>query len=252
MPLEAAPVVIKDSAANPADLTDGVDAFRALLGTNNGVGGSALDGRREINWDGTPDAFAEPNFLTPNFFNSNSPRGAVFATLDELDGAANNQFRVSAKADNPTGTAVRFGNINASYETIFQTFSAQRLFHVRDGNLLEVTFFIPGTAQPASSAGFGVVFADVDAAENAMLRCYGINGALLASAQADPWSNGLSFVGITFDTPEERCARIVIKTGNDALLSWLNDGGNVDLVAMDDFIYGEPRPLEEVFINGFQ
>ena len=36
--------------------------------------------RREINWDGVPDARADPNPLPADFFNVNSPRGVVFST----------------------------------------------------------------------------------------------------------------------------------------------------------------------------
>ena len=53
--------------------------------------------------------------------------------------------------------------------------------------------------------------------------------------------NGLSFVGISFNAGE-RVARVVIESGNAALSATNNDGvDGVDVVAMDDFIYGEPR-----------
>ena len=101
----AAPQVFEASGTTPADIQTAVDAFRASLGTNNGIGGTFASGRREINWDGVPDQFAAPNLMPPNFFNSNSPRGAVFLTLGT-------GFQVSANSSNPTNTPVRFGNIN--------------------------------------------------------------------------------------------------------------------------------------------
>ena len=57
-----APVVRQGSGANTAALQAIVDQFRTDLGgANNGVGGSFRTGRREINWDGVPDNFSEPN-----------------------------------------------------------------------------------------------------------------------------------------------------------------------------------------------
>src|SRR5512135_1123797 len=75
----AAPVVIEASGASPTDIQPAVNNFRAFLGAlNPNVPGSFPDGRREINWDGVPDAFSSPNNLPVNFFNANSPRGVVF------------------------------------------------------------------------------------------------------------------------------------------------------------------------------
>jgi len=45
----AAAEVFEATGAIPDDIQATVDAFRAFLGTNNGVGGSFPDGRREIN-----------------------------------------------------------------------------------------------------------------------------------------------------------------------------------------------------------
>ena len=140
--IQAAPVVRQGSGANTAALQAIVDLFRSDLGgTNNGVGGSFGTGRREVNWDGVPDNLSEPNNFPLDFFNVNSPRGVIFNAIEDETGAALNQFAVSSTS--ASGVPVRFGNINANYSTIFTTFSAQRLFTVRNTHMLEVTFLIP-------------------------------------------------------------------------------------------------------------
>jgi hypothetical protein len=238
-----APVVRQVGGANPAAIQAVVDLFRTDLGgSNNGVGGSFISGRREINWDGVPDASAEPNNMAVNFFNVNSPRGLILNAIEDATGSALNQFAVSSTA--ASGVPVRFSNINASYAAIFQTFSAQRLFIARNTHLLEVTFFIPGTKIPATVKGFGVIFTDVDSStggNRSLIRVYGPDGAQLSAASAPVADGGLSFVGISFNAGE-RISRVVIESGNAALSATNNDGvGGVDVVAMDDFIYGEPR-----------
>src|SRR5207253_231897 len=112
----AGPLVFSAAGTNPAAIQATVDDYRNQLGPlNANVPGSFGNGRREINWDGVPDQFASPNNLPANFFNVNSPRGAIFET-------PGSGFRVSANAANPTATPVRFGEINAAYPSIFQTF----------------------------------------------------------------------------------------------------------------------------------
>jgi hypothetical protein len=239
----AAPVVRQGTGANTAGLQAIVDQFRTDLGgANNGVGGSFKSGRREINWDGVPDAFSEPNNFPVDFFNVNSPRGVIFNAVEDATGAALNHFAVSS--NDASGVPVRFSNINANYSTIFTTFSAQRLFTVRNTNIMEVTFVIPGTNIPATVNGFGVIFADVDSAtggNRSLIRVYGADGRQLSAASAGVLDNGLSFVGISFNAGE-RIARVVIESGNRAHSAANNDGvDGVDVVAMDDFIYGEPR-----------
>ena len=102
----AAPITFSGSGSSPAGIQATVDAFRAGLGTlNPNVAGSFGSGRREINWDGVPDAFADPNLLPLNFFNVNSPRGVVFST-------PGSGFQVSGNA----GVApVEFDNLGAGY-----------------------------------------------------------------------------------------------------------------------------------------
>ena len=107
--------------------------------------GSVGSGRREINWDGVPDAFSSPNALPANFFNVNSPRGVVFST-------PGTGFLVSRTAaqGNP-----RFDDVRPGYSTTFGVFSAQRLFSPSGSTFTDVTLFVPGSATAATSKGFG-------------------------------------------------------------------------------------------------
>ena len=230
----AEPQVFEASGATPADIQATVDGFRNFgdFGTNNGVGGTFPHGRREINWDAVPDARSAPNLLPANFFNSNSPRGVVFFT-------PGTGFQVSANLVNPTNTPVEFGNINRVYPALFNTFSPQRLFTALDSTITENLFFIPGTAQAATVKGFGVVFTDVNDDDSTKIEYLDVNGNLLFSRNVLPGPNrrgGLSFLGVGFDTASVFMVRI---TSGDRILK----APNLDVVVMDDFIYGEPQLL---------
>ena len=228
-------ITFSATGANPAAIQSTVDAFRADLGgVNNGAAaGSFATGRREINWDGVPDASAAPNNLAANFFNSNSPRGAVFST-------AGTGFQVSANASNPTSTPVRFGNLNATYPATFQTFSAQRLFTALGSNVTDVSFFVPGSSTPATVSGFGAVFTDVDIAGTTKIQYFDENNAMITEQIVPPFpgSAGLSFVGLSFT--DRRVGRVRIFSGNVAPGPTDSPPGS-DVVVMDDFIYGEPQ-----------
>src|SRR6266496_1044470 len=234
----ADPEVFEASGATPADILTEVNAFRDFLGDNNGVGGTFDTGRREINWDGVPDAFSAPNLLPANFFNSNSPRGVVFFTLGT-------GFQVSANLVNPTNTPVRFGNINPVYPALFSTFSPQKLFTALKSTITENLFFIPSgtpgvnSTQPATVKGFGVVFTDVNVGNSTKIEYFGVGGNLLFSRNVLPQPTpraGFSFLGVGFDTASVFLVRIT--SGNRILKV-----PNLDVVVMDDFIYGEPQPL---------
>ena len=252
--VHAAAVVRQGSGATPAALQAIVDTFRADLGgANNGVGGTFPGGRREVNWDGVPDASAAPNFLAPEFFNTTSPRGIVFHTLLEDTGSAFNDFMVSASA--ASGTPVRFGDINPGYTSTFITFSAQRLFMPRGAHALQVQFYQPGTTNRAVVSGFGVVFSDVDGSSGGSrteVSAFAPDGSQLVAASAPALSGGLSFVGISFNAGE-KIDHVVIRAGTHALSASNDDGvGGVDVVAMDDMIYGEPHPASGcIFQDGF-
>ncbi len=224
----AAPILFSASGSSPAGIQTTVDAYRADLGSlNPNVAGSFGSGRREINWDGVPDALSAPNPLPANFFNVNSPRGVVFTT-------AGTGFEVSATA--ASGTAVRFGNINATYPGLFQTFSAQRLFTALGSNVLDVNFFVPGSTIPALTRAFGSVFTDVDLANTTSLEFFDASNTSLGTFFVPAANGGLSFVGVDFGS--NIVSRVRITNGNAALGP--NEAGALDLVVMDDFLYGEP------------
>ena len=229
----AAPVTFTASGAAQANIQAAVDAFRLDLGAlNANVAGSFGTGRREINWDGVPDALSAPNALPANFFNVNSPRGVVFTT-------PGSGFAVSARQ--ASGTPVRFGNVDVSYTAQFQTFSAERLFTATGSNIVDVNFFVPGTATSALTRGFGSVFADVDAAGPTTISYFDVNNALLdtLTVLAGP-NGGLSFLGADYGAAV--VSRVRITAGNAPLGA--PESAN-DLVVMDDFVYAEPVTVPE-------
>src|SRR4051794_347882 len=209
------------SGATPADITAARDQFRVDVGggATAGANGSFGGLRREINWDGVPEAASDPNEFPPGTF---LPRGVLFATT----GSA---FKVSSNA-----APVRFNNPD------IQAFTPQKLFTPVGATVTDVHFFVPGTATPATTNAFGVVFADVDTAGSAKIEYFDPAGALIDTVVAPPSANGgLSFAGETF-TAGERVGRVRITSGNKALAAAEAPGD--DMVAMDDFLYAEPQP----------
>jgi hypothetical protein len=143
--------------------------------------------------------------------------------------------QVSARRDNPTGTPVRFGNINPTYPSIFQTFSPERLFSPIGSNAVDLTFFVPGTSTPAVTRGFGAVYTDVDQ-EQTHFEYFDTAGNSLGRFPVPAADRGLSFLGVVFNTPS--VARVRIEYGTVALGP--DDSPTSDVAVMDDFIYGEP------------
>jgi hypothetical protein len=243
----AAPLEIASSGAVPADIQASFEAFRSVIGGVNhlaqhGPGFVFTDGRREINWDGVPDAVAAPNLMPANFFNANSPRGAVFLT-------PGTGFEISAKAGNATGTPVEFADISGGLRNQFQTFSPQRLFTALDSAVTETVFFVPGTNLPATTNAFGSVFTNVTKEGLTTIEYLDANGGVLHK-QIVPASKrgGLSFAG-TFFNAGEQVFMVRITSGNVELDREVglvpNPRGDdpADVVVMDDFIYAEPQQV---------
>lgn len=236
LPLTAAPIVFSDSGAAAADIQFVVDQYRAALGAlNPNVPGSFGSGRRQIDWDGVPDAFSAPNNLPANFFNANSPRGAEFTT-------SGTGFQVSANA----GIApVEFGNLNPDATDNFAVFSPQRLFTALGSNVLDVHFFVPGFSTIARVRGFGAVFTDVDL-PGTTIEYFSVNNTSLGVFDVPSIPAGsetLSFLGVIFDGAPVRSVRIT--NGNRLIEDPGDETAVSDMVAMDDFIYAEPTAVPE-------
>ena len=171
-----------------------------MAGANGSFGGL----RREINWDGVPDAFSAPNNMPSDFFNVNSPRGAVFST-------PGTGFQVSANA----GIApIQFDNIDPAYSQTFEPFSPQRLFTSLGSNIVDVDFFVPGTNTPASTNGFGAIFSDVDLANTTSIELFDTSSNSLGTffVPATTGSGTFSFLGISF--VDSVIAHVRITSGN--------------------------------------
>lgn len=244
-------LTVRSGAANDvAGITSVRDQFRIDLGGGTTAGPNGLfdDGvrqRREINWDGVAAGFSAPNQLPANFFNVNSPRGNVYST-------PGTGFMVSgATTDGGAGqpAAPNFGNIDPSYSATFAPFSGQRLFVPLGSNQMDVHFFVPGTNIPGATRGFGVIFSDVEQAATTALQFFDTEGNSLGAFAAPPQAgaNGFSFLGAFTTDGSDAIARVRITLGTTALgLGVLdNPGGGVDLVAMDDFLYGNPTAVPE-------
>ena len=222
------------AGADPAAITPMRDAFRLAIGGGAVAGGNGSFGglRREINWDGVGDAFADPNALPGNFFNVNSPRGVVLST-------PGTGFAVSSSAG--SGTPILYG-----FPGDFQTFSAQRLFTAINSNVTDVTFFLPGTTTPATTNAFGTIFADVENGLLTKLDFFDENNTNIFTIDAGVAGNqGLSFLGAVANAGE-RISRVRVTSGLNTIVQNGSIGNpNDDVVVMDDFIYAEPIVVPE-------
>lgn len=225
---------VQVSGANASDLQPAVDAFRARLGTNNAAGAPAVGGRREVNWDGIPVGSLDP--FPGNFFNTNSPRGVVFST-------PGSRLKVSGDPGSPS---FLFADVTALLPNgqpwgpvEFGTFSASRFFATMDSNVTDVTFFVPGSATPATVSAFGVVLVDVDVADATALEFIGSDGTLFYRHKvpvAGAKSKGLTFVGVVLDRP---ASRVRIVAGTHPVNAPFQDPPP-DGVGIDDVIFAEP------------
>jgi len=215
------------------DLTQALTTFRAQLGgqANTAVGENTAGGRREINWDAVPAALTNLNNFPGDQFNRVVPRGQVFTT----EGIG---FRVDSNS---------LAELNPAYASEFRAFSPPKIFIAVGSRVIRTDFRVAGSTTPALTSGFGVVFSDVDVAGSTSLTFFDAQGRVLKKVNAPVRSDadGHSFVGVTFSKPVVARVRIIAGaagiTGSNQDIS---AGGDADLVATDDFIAGEPHPIQ--------
>jgi len=239
--------VFDSTGATAADITSTRDGFRAAVGGGTAAAANGDFGgvRREINWDGVPDARSAPNALPANFFNVNSPRGVVFSSPD---GAAT--FLVSSTT--ASGQPILFG-----FPGDLQTFSPQRLFATTNSRVTDIRFFVPGTSTAATTRAFAAIFVDAefnDAANFTRMEFFDQSDAVIfshnvtaANFQLTNGDNrgGLSFLGGVADAGE-RIARVRITTPDNFLISnGVRANESSDFVIMDDFLYATPAAVPE-------
>ena len=209
-----------------------IPKFGESIGTpdNGSEPGRHEGGRREINWDAVPAAFSNNNQFPEDFFNKNSPRGAVY----EAEGGGG--LRVSSN---------NFSDLNPTYKNELIPFSDPRMFATTGTRVFEQEFFIPGTQIPALVRSFGAVVVDVDKPGLSRLKAFDKDGKLIANIAVPVRKNPdeYSLVGVTFTKPV--IAEIQLTLGDTPPKKGVNDvsdGGTKDVVALDDLLYSEPVP----------
>jgi hypothetical protein len=198
------------------DIAATVGGFRTLIGdpANGGIAGQQPAGRREVNWDGAgARPFNNQNNFPPDFFNTTVKSGLIYL------GAA---FR---------NDSLQFSEVNPTYAAEFKAFS-RVLFSAVGSNVIDLQFRVAGSGM------------DLD--RTSSIELFDKNDKSLGRFEAPKRSdaNGLSFVGAKFDTPI--VARVKITCGTGALGVGVNDitaGGTLDLVVIDNVIFGEPTAL---------
>jgi len=232
-PVVAAPIVFSASGTDAAAITNTVNAFRTALGNpNNGNNPGPLpSGRREINWDGGGTA--------------TSPVGTPFAGFQNTRGALFTTPGSGFVQATPEGLDAFFGRADGLYDSIFDPFSAARVFTPVDSTITDVSFWVPGTggAVPAWIGGFGAVFSDVDLANVSSLQFFDLFGNSMGTffVPAISGSQTFSFLGVQFG-PEERVGRVRITSGNVVLGPTSTAS---DQVVLDDFLFSEPQAVPE-------
>jgi hypothetical protein len=215
------------------DISTQLDAFRAVLGAQLNNAPGQTEGRREVNWDGVPDAFTNVDTFPGDFFGNSDPEGPNGRKRGLILATGGNGFRVS---DND------FTDLDATYDGQFDDFSPARTFIPTGSAVQDVTFRVPGETTEAVIHGMGIVFSDVDEEGSTTMEFYNGNESLgRFEAPVNP-DGGFSFLGVFFQDVDVTRVRVISGASSlGANVLDVSDGGSVDLVVMDDFLYDEPR-----------
>lgn len=217
------------AAGDSSAIIGKVNSFRERAGKVINTVPSVTGGRREINWDGVPADFLSPLAFPFDFFNptlQSAPdarkRGLVYFP-------ENASLLVSDK---------NFAEIDPAFANEFKAFSKNKLFIPKGTNVSEVHFQVPGTTTSAYVTAFGLILSDVDQDESTIIEAYE-GDKLIGRVKAQKADKKYSFVG--FQTTTRKITRVKITAGNTAIAAGITDGVEKDIVALDDFIYSEPR-----------
>lgn len=236
IPAFAQPSVIVYSAAGeqPSALESTVRGFREDLGElNPNEPRSFSSGRREINWDAVGGKNGNDD-LPGDFFVST--RGAFLSTPG---------LRLKVSGDQGTPShLLQDVTLDKSGFADFEPFSGQKIFAPIGSNITDVEFRLPGGGwQQACTSGFGAVFLDVDRSGESYLQAHLSDGSVrkvIAPVQ-NVRSKGMSFAGLRVIGGCILQVRIV--AGDQPVDTKQTTIPPADTVALDDFIYAEPRPL---------
>ncbi len=219
--------------AGNASVTAAINAFTAAIGGgNNGTAPPpAANGFRRINWDAVPiNASNEivPSKVGDVAVDQFQGRGVIF---DDDTAVANDGFL----STNPSVTAA------------FPAFTSPLVFSPYNDNQVLVTFVLASTRGttpiPAASKGFGAVFLDVESANTTIEFFHGTT-SLRKDIVPVAGHGESAFLGVVFDSPVVTSVLITLGTARIFDFPPVSAGGNEnegdDLVALDDFVYGEP------------
>lgn len=229
----AAPILFSANGPTAASILPEIDLFRSALGgLNPNNPASFTFGRREINWDGVPEANSSPNPFPGDFFNGSvagRARGIEFST-------PGTGLQVSANS----GPGVEFGNLNPQYPALFAPFSPNKLFTPVGSTITDARFFLASDqTTPTTVTGFGAVFSDVDTPTSTTIAVFNAADVPLGvfAVPAAEMNQRFSLLGIYFNDGT-RIGRVRITSGTAT--PGVEEAGGLDAVVMDDFIYGEP------------
>jgi hypothetical protein len=225
------------ATGDAAGITTKLNEFRNTLGATLNTTPGVTGGRREVNWDGVPATLTNINGFPSDFFGNSDP-------------ALNNNGRKRGLLMTNTGTSFRvdstdFSEIDASYADQFSNFSPKKVFVYLGNTATECTFKVPSTTTDAFIKGFGVIFSDVDDANSTSIEFFNGTKSLGVYKALVSGNGQFSLLGVFF--PDERVTKVKIISGNGLLAAGTKDvsnGGNKDLVVMDDFLYDEPKSIQ--------
>ena len=224
----APPADVLSASGDSLSIAPVLNQFRSLLGDSLNTAPGKVGGRREINWDAVPATFQDNNNFPSDFFAQTDAalpngrkRGAVFTT------SLSNDMRISSKS---------FDDVYTGFAAQFKVFSHRLVLGAMNGNIIEVSFKVPGQATDATVKGFGVIFLDVDKEQTTSLEFFDADGKSLGKFFAKASDSKFSFLGVKFKD-SSLVSKVRITAGEEGIAAITSYN---DKVGMDDFLYDEP------------